>query len=359
MLVRALVTGGAGFVGWHIVEALLERGDQVTVLDNLDLRVHGEKAKSFPPEVNFVQGDLLSQTSLSGALRDGVDVVFHEAAMVGYGRDSADAEAYVSANVVGTIRLMGAVAKLHHRPRFILASSMAIYGEGAYRCKTCEKPREGERISEDLSNCHWEPRCPQCGEDLEPHAVTEKQPCRPGSIYAISKLSQELVCMNLGRSFLIPVVALRYHNIYGPRMPRDTPYAGVASIFKSRLLAGAAPIVYEDGKQLRDFIHVEDIVQANILAAEADEEAVAFEAFNVGTGHPHQIGDFARELAKWLALGAKPEFPGLFRPGDVRHIFANISKIESLGFKPHVSFEEGVSRFAHEPTRQSPKAVAS
>jgi dTDP-L-rhamnose 4-epimerase len=254
---------------------------------------------------------------------------------------------------------MGAIAKQRRHPRFILASSMAICGEGAYRCKTCEKHRNGRRNSQDLSNRHWEPRCPECGEDLEPRAVTEDQSFRPSSIYAISKLSQELLCMNLGRNFLIPVVALRYHNIYGPRMPRDTPYAGVASIFKSRLLACAAPIVYEDGKQLRDFIHVDDIVQANILAAEADEKAVAYEAFNVGTGRPHQIGDFARELTKWLAPDIKPEFPGLFRPGDVRHIFANISKIESLGFRPHVSFEEGVSQFAREPTRESPKAVAS
>lgn len=355
---RALVTGGAGFVGSHIVKALVARGDEVIVLDSLDPRVHGEETDPFPPEVNFIQGDLLSPTSLSRALRGGVDVVFHEAAMVGYGNDAADAEAYVSTNAVGTIRLMNAIAKQHRDPRFILASSMAIYGEGAYECKACRKARDGRRAPEDLTKRSWEPRCAQCGKELEPCPVTEDQPYRPRSVYAITKLSQELLCMRLGQNFALPVVALRYHNVYGPGMPRDTPYAGVASIFKSRLLAGFPPIVYEDGKQLRDFIHVEDVVQANLLAAEADEEAVAFEAFNVGTGQPHQIVDFARELAKSLVPGLEPEFPGLFRPGDVRHIFANISRIERLGFKPRVSFEEGVSRFALELTRASAKAVS-
>jgi dTDP-L-rhamnose 4-epimerase len=178
-------------------------------------------------------------------------------------------------------------------------------------------------------------------------------------VYAITKLNQELICMSLGREFKIPVVALRYHNVYGPRMPRDTPYAGVASIFKSRLLAGLPPILYEDGKQLRDFIHVDDIVQANLLAADAPEETVAYEAFNVGTGHPRQISDFAMELAKSLAPGVQPEMPGTFRFGDIRHVFADISKIQEVGFRARVSFEEGVARFAHEPPRARPTLVFS
>ena len=353
---RALVTGGAGFIGSHITEALLERGDQVCVIDNLDPRVHGIETPHFSHEVKFVHGDIMSPTSLNEALNDEVDVVFHEAAMVGLGRNAADAEFYVSTNVIGTARLMDALAKrFNHQPRFILASTMALYGEGAYECKVCSEPRNGLRKPEDLAKHDWEPHCNICGGELEPCHVTEEHHSRPSTIYAIAKLSQELLCLSLGRHFKIPVVALRYHNVYGPRMPRDTPYAGVASIFKSRLLAGLPPLVYEDGKQLRDFIHVEDIVQANLLVADAPEDAVAFEAFNVGTGQPHEISDFAREVAKALHSNLEPEFPGLFRLGDVRHIFASISKIRQLGFTPRISFEEGVSRFAQEPIRESPK----
>ena len=357
---RALVTGGAGFIGSHIVEALLARGDQVSILDNLDPRVHSEQFPTFPQRVRFVHGDILSRTAIQEAIVDGVDAVFHEAAMVGLGKGAADAESYASVNVIGTIRLMDAIAQQPYRhPRFILASTMALYGEGAYECKLCGKSREGRRKTEDLEKQNWEPHCVDCGAELEPLPVTEDQPYRPSSIYANTKLNQELICISLGKDYGIPVVALRYHNVYGPRMPRDTPYAGVASIFKSRLLAGRCPIIYEDGGQLRDFIHVEDITQANLLVADAPEVDVAFEAFNVGTGRPHQILDFALELAKCLAPGLKPEFPGLYRPGDVRHIFASISKIQRLGFSPHISFEEGVAKFASEPARASARGIPS
>ena len=357
---RALVTGGAGFIGSHIVEALLARGDEVCILDNLDPRVHGEQVPTFSHRVRFVHGDILSPTAIKEAIEDGVDTVFHEAAMVGLGKGAADAESYASVNVIGTVRLMDAIAQQPSRhPRFILASTMAIYGEGAYECKLCGKSRNGRRMAENLGKQDWEPHCVDCGAELEPLPVTEEQPYRPGSIYAITKLNQELFCISLGRDYNIPVVALRYHNVYGPRMPRDTPYAGVASIFKSRLLAGRSPIIYEDGRQLRDFIHVEDVTQANLLVADAPEEDVAFEAFNVGTGRPKRILDFALELTKSLAPGLEPEFPGLYRSGDVRHIFASISKIRRLGFNPRISFEEGVARFAAEPTRISASGVPS
>jgi dTDP-L-rhamnose 4-epimerase len=354
---RALVTGGAGFVGSNIVESLLARGDDVTVLDNLDPRVHSGQLPEFPSEVKFVHGDILSPTSLREALKEEVDVVFHEAAMVGLGKGVDDAEAYASTNIIGTIRLMSAIAKQDPPPRFILASSMVIYGEGAYECKVCNSPREARRKLEQLSNRIWEPLCEKCGHQLDPRPVTEAQPPRPLSVYAITKLGQEQVCMALGKQQGIPVVALRYHNIYGPRMPRDTPYAGVAAIFKSQLLAGAPPTVFEDGKQLRDFIHVQDIVQANLLAADGPEEAFAYEAFNVGTGQPHSVDDFARQLANILTPGLKPDYPGLFRLGDVRHVFASISKIKRLGFTPRVSFEDGVAEFAREPTRAAPSLV--
>ena len=303
----------------------------------------------------------MSQSTLHAALKEPVDVVFHEAAMVGLGKGGSDAEEYVATNITGTVRLMHAIAELPRqaRPRVVLASTMAIYGEGAYMCKTCGKRRLGTRTEADLQRSLWEPKCTSCGQELEPQAVTEDHTPQPGTIYAISKLGQELLCMTLGRETDIPVTGLRYHNVYGPRMPRDTPYAGVASIFKSRLLSGLPPLVYEDGNQLRDFIHAGDIAQANLLVADAPPGDVAFQAYNVGTGQPHRIVDFARELAKTLAPSVQPQFPGSFRLGDARHIFANTSKIERLGFKPRVSFEDGVSQFAKEPTRASPRAVFS
>lgn len=358
---RALVTGGAGFIGSHIAEALLARGDYVCVLDNLDPRVHEDAVPTQSGDIHFVHGDILSPSALRYALKERVDVVFHEAAMVGPGKGGADAEAYINTNINGTAGLMHAIAELQSEtpPRVILASTMAIYGEGAYVCKGCGKHQSGTRSLADLARSQWDPFCVSCKQTLDPEAVTENQPTKPGTIYAISKLGQELLCMSLGREANIPVTALRYHNVYGPRMPRDTPYAGVASFFKSRLLAGLPPLVYEDGNQLRDFIHASDIARANLLVAEARQADVAFEAFNVGTGQPHTILDFAKELANTLAPTVQAQFPGSFRLGDARHIFADISKIEQLGFKPHTTFEVGVSRFAMEPTRAAPRIVLS
>ena len=359
--VRALVTGGAGFIGSHIVDALLARGDHVCVIDSLDARVHSGVPPSFSDGVEFVRADICSSSVLSNTLSRGVDVVFHEAAMVGLGKGGADAEEYVTTNIIGTSRLMRAIADLprQSRPRVVLASTMAIYGEGAYICRSCQKPRGGTRNATDLGRSQWEPRCDVCNEPLEPQAVSEDHPPHPGTVYAISKLGQEYLCMTLGREADVSVIALRYHNVYGPRMPRNTPYAGVASIFKSRLLAGLPPLVYEDGNQLRDFIHVTDIAQANLLVADAPPGEVAFQAYNVGTGRPHRILDFAQELAKTLAPSLAPQFAGSFRLGDARHIFADTSKIARLGFRPSVSFEDGVSQFAKEPTRASPQVVFS
>lgn len=357
MFLRVLVTGGAGFIGSHIVDLLVARGDQVCVIDSLDPHVHSETVE-FPCDVRFVHGNIQSHALLNEALSGGVDLVFHEAAMVGFGKGADEAEAYFSTNVIGTIRLLEAIAKTCDTPpRFILGSTMALYGEGAYECEKCGFARGVNRRLEDLTRQRWEPLCSKCGAPLKPLPVTEDHPQTPNNIYSISKLNQELLCMLLGRHYQIPVVALRYHNVYGPRMPRDTPYAGVASIFKSRLLVGLSPIIFEDGAQLRDFVHVEDVARANLLAADAPLDSIAYEAFNVGTGRPHRIVEFARVLGEALGRNVKPEFPGLFRHGDVRHIFANTWKIEKLGFKPRVAFNEGVERFAHEPIRASPKMM--
>lgn len=357
---RALVTGGAGFVGSHVVDALLARGDEVAVLDNLDSRVHGTPPAR-APGARFVQGDVRSALDVREALGDrGVDVVFHEAAMVGYGRGAADAEAFTDANVVGTIRLLDALSRAPRKPeRVVLASTMALYGEGAYECRACRVPREAApRRAQDLERGAFEPRCGACGEPLEARAVTEEHPPRPATSYAISKLDQELTAMSLGRALGIPVVALRYHNVYGARMPRGTPYAGVASLFKSRLLAGEPPLVFEDGGQLRDFVHVADVARANLLAADAPLARVAFEAMNVGTGAPRPIRDLARALADAIAPGLAPRVTGDWRAGDVRHVYASVEKARKLlAYEPRVAFEAGVAAFAREPTREAPRSA--
>lgn len=354
---RALVTGGAGFVGSHIVDALLVEGHDVAILDNLDARVHGAPPE-IPPRARFVRGDVSDSGAVREALgSEGADVVFHEAAMVGYGRGAADAEAFTQANVVGTIRLLDALARSPRKPeRVVIASTMALYGEGAYDCPTCSEPREASpRRASEMEAGWFEPRCGVCASELASRAVSESHPPRPGTTYAISKLDQELTSMALGRAIGVPVVALRYHNVYGARMPRDTPYAGVASLFKSRLLAGEPPRVFEDGGQLRDFVHVEDVARANLLAAKAPLDRVAFEAVNVGTGKPRPILDLARALADALAPELAPLVTGSFRAGDVRHVYASIGKARKLlGYEPRVAFEDGVAAFAREPTRVPP-----
>lgn len=356
--VRALVTGGAGFIGGHIVDALLASGHEVTVLDNLDPRVHPAGPAPVPEAATFVQGDILNDHDLDDALQSAPEVIFHEAAMVGLGRGALDAKDFMRVNVQGTIDLLQAVGRRPKPPRVVLASTMALYGEGAYSCPTCNVSRSAQRHAVDLDAGRWEPRCKECDTDLVPFAVSESQPAVPDTMYAISKLAQEQVALNMARELHLEVVALRYHNVYGARMPRDTPYAGVAALFRSRVLAGHAPLVHEDGGQLRDFVHVEDIARANLLAATAPADQVTGQAFNVGTGNPRPIMDLAAALAEAAGTGEEPELSGTYRPGDVRHVFASIEKARRvLGYEPRVSFEDGVRRFLTDSARAAPQGV--
>lgn len=355
--VRALITGGAGFIGRQIAEAWTRRGDEAVILDNLDPRVHGPGKPHIPEGARFIHGDILNTDTLRKALDD-VEVVFHEAAMVGLGHGARDAEDYETTNVIGTLRLIREIARRDDPPRLVLASTMALYGEGAYECPTCNEPRNATRTQPQLEARRWDPECNTCGSPLMAVAVTEEHPGEPATVYAVSKLNQEhtarVVCKETG----VPFVALRYHNVYGAHMPRDTPYAGVAALFKSRVLAGKPPLVHEDGTQLRDFIRVEDIAAANLLAAEAPLEDVDGEAFNIGTGRPQPIIELARELAKHHK-DLEVELSGTYRHGDARHVFADTTKAERvLGFKARVGFEEGVRRFLEEPAREPPRTPA-
>ncbi len=353
--VRALITGGAGFVGRAIADALLARGDEVVILDSIDARVHGSQPP-IRPGVRLVRGDVRVDRAVTEAIGEGVDVVFHEAAMVGLGRGAVDAEGFMDTNVVGTIRLLHALKRASAPPgRVILASTMALYGEGAYWCSACDVSRSGVRRADDLAAQRWDARCPSCSSTLEPRAVSEERATSPATAYAISKHAQEAIAFSLGRDSGLPVVALRYHNVYGAHMPRDTPYAGVASFFKSRILAGRPALVHEDGGQLRDFVRVEDVARANVLAATAPVADVAFEAFNIGTGEPRPILDLALELGSAMGSDLKPEVTGRFRMGDARHVFASITKAQRvLGYAPRIGFEEGVRLFAQEPARPPP-----
>jgi dTDP-L-rhamnose 4-epimerase len=347
---RVLVTGGAGFIGSHIADLLAGQGDEVVVLDALLPEAHG--AATVPDWLaghDVVVGDVGERTVLDRLL-PGVDAVCHQAAMVGHGVDQSDAPRYATHNDLGTAVLLAAM-HAHGVRHLVLASSMVVYGEGRYRCTEHGVVRAAPRRTHDLDAGRFEPPCPVCGAPLEPELVPEDAPVDPRSTYAATKLAQEHLASAWARQTGGGVWALRYHNVYGPRMPRDTPYAGVASIFRSALENGRAPRVMEDGGQRRDFVHVTDVARVNALALHAQLEPGHSEAVNVCSGEPHTVGELASELAR-VTDGPAPEVVGGARPGDVRHIVADPGKaFQLLGFQARTSFATGVREFATAPLR--------
>ncbi len=338
-----LVTGGAGFIGSHLVDALLEEGYEVRVFDNLEPQVHreGKVPDYFNREAEFIRGDVRDREALSRALK-GVEVVFHHAAAVGVGQSMYEIRRYVETNTLGSANLLDILANEKHKvERLVVASSMSIYGEGKYLCPHCGVIYPKLRPDEQLKEQRWEMRCPHCGGEAKPEATDEDKPLYPSSIYAITKRSQEESFLCFGRAYRIPTVALRYFNVYGPRQALSNPYTGVAAIFSARILNGRPPVVYEDGLQSRDFIHVQDIVEATLLAMEKGD----FQVFNVGTGRPLTVLEMARILIEKLGgEGLEPQIVGRYRRGDIRHCYADITKIQKrLGFQPRVKFEEGIS----------------
>nr|WP_246074997.1 NAD-dependent epimerase/dehydratase family protein [Nonomuraea terrae] len=323
-----LVTGAAGFVGGHVAEALEAGGHRVTALD---LRT----------------GDDVRDPAVLGRVLPGIDVVVHQAAKVGLGVNVADMPDYASVNVYGTAVLLAAMAE-HGVGRLVLASSMVIYGEGAYDCARHGRVRPGPRSAEDMARGRFEPRCPRCGADLVAAAIDEDAAADPRNAYATTKLAQEHLAANWARETGGTAVALRYHNVYGPRMPRDTPYSGVAAIFRSALEAGRAPRVFEDGAQRRDFVHVRDVADANVAALTGGRPGT-LTAYNIASGQPHTVGQMARELAAQRG-GPEPVVTGEHRLGDVRHIVASPERAAvELGFRARVGFGEGMKEFATAP----------
>ena len=339
---HVLITGGAGFIGSHVADALVERGHTVRLLDLLLPAAH-KQLPDYLGTHELVRGDARDAGVLDLALSD-VDAVCHQSAMVGLGVDAQDAPDYVSHNDFATAVLLAAMDR-RRIDRLVLASSMVVYGEGAYACPAHGAVRPGPRQADDLAAQQYEPSCPACGAALEPSTVGEDAPLDPRNTYAATKVAQEHLAAAWARQPGRAVTALRYHNVYGPRMPRDTPYAGVASIFRSALAAGEAPKVFEDGGQRRDFVHVRDVAAANLLALEQAEPR-SFAAYNVASGTPHTVGEMAAALATAFG-GPKPVVTGEYRLGDVRHIVASPARAgDDLGFHAQVSFADGMAEFA-------------
>jgi dTDP-L-rhamnose 4-epimerase len=340
---RVLVTGGAGFVGSHLVDALLARGDQVRILDNLDPQVHGpdrRKPAWVPADAELIQGDMRSADDVRRAVR-GMQVVYHLAAAVGVGQSMYRIADYTDVNTLGTAHLLQAlVDDRGDVEKLAVASSMSIYGEGRYARPDGGEPAAVLRTPDRLRAHEWEP-CDADGTVLAPVPTDERKPLDPTSIYALTKADQEKMVLMVGAAYGIPSVALRFFNIYGPRQSLSNPYTGVAAIFSSRLLNGQPPLVFEDGEQKRDFVSVHDIVQALLLAAR--EDAAVGKAFNVGSGRAVSVREVGATLAAVLGTDVQAQVVGKYRVGDIRHCFADISLArEVLGYEPRVTFEQGM-----------------
>jgi dTDP-L-rhamnose 4-epimerase len=339
---RVLLTGGAGFIGRHVLRELLTKGHAVRVLDSLRADVH-EGGKTAPLEgADMMVADVRDPAAIDRALT-GVEAVLHLAAKVGLGVDVSDLPDYASSNDVGTAELLAGMARAGVK-RLTLASSMVVYGEGVGHCPQHGPVRPAPRAEGELAKGNFEPPCPHCGRPLETALVSEDAPLDPRNAYASSKAAQEFYASNWARVTGGSVAALRYHNVYGPGMPRDTPYAGVAAIFTSALKRGDAPKVFEDGRMRRDFVHVRDVAAATVRACEAHGEGVR--AFNVGSGTPRTVGEMAAALAESLQ-GPKPLVTGQYRLGDVRHITADSSRLrQEFGWSPKVAFADGMAELA-------------
>lgn len=340
---RVLLTGGAGFIGKHVTAQLIACGHEVRILDSFRPDVHRDGSTWTPPEgVELRIGDVRDNEAVEQALT-AIDAVIHLAAKVGLGVDIGDLPDYAATNDVGTTTVLAAMAR-KGIGRLTLASSMVVYGEGIGRCPEHGSTVPGPRLESALAAGQFDPPCPKCGRRLDAELVPEDARLDPRSAYASSKVAQEHYTSNWARATGGSAAMLRYHNVYGPGLPRDTPYAGVAAIFMSMLRKGKAPSVFEDGKQRRDFIHVRDIAAATVLACERHTSGVT--AFNVGSGRPTTIHEMAAALAHALQ-GPVPVVTGQYRLGDVRHITADSARLRSeLGWRPTVDFETGMGELA-------------
>ena len=338
---RALVTGGAGLVGSHVADLLVEEGWKVRVLDNLEPQTHRRgKPAWISDKVEFVEGDLRDRESVTQAMRD-IDVIFHEAAYGGYMPEIAK---YVHVNSLGTAQMLEVIreSRLPIR-KIVVASSQAVYSEGAGLCRQHGLVFPGVRPVEQLRTGDWSVHCPLCGEPTTSAPTPENAPVGGETVYGLTKVDQEKLVLLWGRQIGIPTVALRYSCTYGPRQSIFNPYTGVIAIFCTRLLNNLAPVLFEDGEQTRDFSYVEDIARANLLAAETD--MLDGLPVNVGSGQGVPIRQIAEIISDALGIHIPPEVNGEFRPGEMRHLTSDTARARSAGYKPEVDLATGIGRY--------------
>jgi dTDP-L-rhamnose 4-epimerase len=345
---KILITGGAGFIGSNLASKLIEKGHQVTVLDNLSEQIHGKKAaflETFTDQLNFIQGDVRNAEDWKKALQS-QEIVVHLAAETGTGQSMYEVKKYIDVNVNGTAMFLDYLVNSPHSiQKVIIASSRAIYGEGKYDCQTHGIIYPEERKESDLSNGDFEPKCPICNENLKVLPTDENAKAHPSSIYGITKQNQEQMVLNVCRSIGIPAVVFRYQNVYGPGQSLRNPYTGLLSIFSTQIKNGNDLNIFEDGLETRDFVFIDDVIDATILGIE--KEDAAFEIFNVGNGKGTSVLEVAESLKRQFLSNIKIKVSGNFRLGDIRHNVADLLKIQNkLGFQSKVDFQSGIIQFA-------------
>lgn len=344
MTQRVLITGGAGFIGRRLAKVLTQKGYQTRILDNLSPQVHGPNAK-MPVELKKSAdsriGDVTDTKAVRSAL-DSVDVVVHLAAETGPAQSLYEIKRYMKANVLGMAVLLQEMLPVRKRiNKLIVASSRAVYGEGSYHCEKCGRIVPESRDKSHLSRGVWDPLCPQCGETVRPLPTDEQTLPAPTSIYAVGKLAQEQMGLVFGRAYDIPAIALRYQNVYGAGQSLRNPYIGILAIFCARAMKSLPIGIYEDGNMIRDFVHVDDVVSATVLAIENGQNVSG--VFNVGCGHPATVREVAHKLVRSGNFNSPVGVTGEYRVGDVRHNYADLTKIEQmLGYKPKINLDAGL-----------------
>lgn len=338
---KILVTGGAGFIGSFLVDELIKKGYSVRILDNLEEQVHqGKKPKYLNKKAQFIKGDVRDYQTFKNAIRE-MDAIFHLAAAVGVAQSNYEINKYIYTNIMGTSNLLNLLVNTKHQvKKLIVAASNTGLGEGNYQCRKCGVVRPPIREEAQLTKKLWEPTCPNCARNLNPKPTPEQAVENPNSIYAITKKTQQDMCLMVGKLYNIPTVATRFFNVYGPRQSLSNPYTGVAAIFINRIKNDQPAPVYEDGKQSRDFISVHDVVRALIKTLKTDK--VDYQMLNIGSGIPTPIKEIAETIAKLLGKPHLVKVNQEFRKNDIRHCFADISKAKGLfGWEPKVSLENG------------------
>jgi len=356
---KVLITGGAGFIGSHIALKLLQKGYSVTVLDSLSPQIHGNAPettsplyKSIADKVTFIKGDVNSREDWLKALTD-VEYVIHLAAETGTGQSMYEIKKYIDTNIGGTAQLLDILAnECHQVKRVVVAESRAIYGEGKYHCQQCGDVYPGERQDEDMKRGDFECHCPKCGGSVDLVATTEDSAIHPSSVYGITKQVQgqlvHLICKSIG----VESVSFRYQNVYGPGQSLSNPYTGILSIFSTRIKNGNGINVFEDGKETRDFVYIDDVVEATILGLEV--QAATGHVFNVGTGVATDVLTVANTLCEKYGIQVPITVSGNYRLGDIRHNYADITLARRiLGFEPKWSFREGIEKFVKWVNKQA------